>query len=154
MNPRLLGPFPTQGPHRGLLSTVRNLVLRKTEPLSSLAAPIIILNPLNPSNLHPKKRKKKKSCVCVCVYIYYTHIYTRTHTHIYTHELRKKTYLQSLYTYTHPIFYGTRSATEERGSRLTSLHIKCHNCERRQAYVNQSLVFCYRAQRLVIWLLQ
>lgn len=30
----------------------------------------------------------------------------------------EKTYLQSLYKYTHPIFYGLRFATEERGSRL------------------------------------
>lgn len=28
----------------------------------------------------------------------------------------EKTYLQSLYKCTHPIFYGTRFATEERGS--------------------------------------
>lgn len=46
--------------------------------------------------------------------------------YIYICEPRKKTYLQSLYKYTHPIFHGTRFATEERGSRLTRLHIKCH----------------------------
>lgn len=72
-------------------------MLQKTEPLSSLAAPIITLIPLIPATFIQKKY------IYVCIYIY---------------KPRKKTYLQSLYKYTHPIFYGSRFATEERGSRL------------------------------------
>lgn len=35
----------------------------------------------------------------------------------------EKTYLQSLYKCTHPIIYGTRVATEERGPRLQHVYI-------------------------------
>lgn len=108
-------------------------MLRKTEPLSSLAAPIITLIPLIPATFIQKKNN-----IYICIYIYMN---------------PEKTYLQSLYKYTHPIFYGTRFATEERGSRLWHVYTSSAILLM-EAYVNQSLVFCYRAQRLVIWLLQ
>lgn len=44
----------------------------------------------------------------------------------------EKTYLQSLYKCTHPIFYGTRFATEERGSRLRHAHSTRRDCEWRR----------------------
>lgn len=57
----------------------------------------------------------------------------------------EKTYLQSLYKCTHPIFYGTRFA---RGKR-----VKAPTCPHQvprppvEAPVKPVLVFCYRARR-------
>jgi hypothetical protein len=81
------------------------------------------------------------------------YVYIYIYIYIYIYEPRKKTYLQSLYKYTHPIFYGSRFATEERRSRLppTSLYSECLPAHGR---VWASVVFCCRAQRLIIWLLQ
>lgn len=103
VNPRLLGSSSNTGsPKRPAFYTKRPKYFLEFSVAENWA-PLIFScshnhsNPLNPSNLHPKKK-----------YIYmYIYIWTQ-----------KKTYLQSLYKYTHPIFYGTRFATEERGSRL------------------------------------
>lgn len=71
--------------------------------------------------------------------------------YLYIWTQKKKTYLQSLYKYTQPIFYGTRFVTEERGPRLR--HVSTSSAILLMEEWPR-LVFHCRAQRLVIWLLQ
>lgn len=105
----------------GAQSISHRLVLQKTEPLSSLAAPIITQIPLTPATFIKKKKKKNKK------FIY--------------EPKREKKIFTKFVQYTHLIFYGTHCTRGKRATALKQVYIQVLELLM-ETYGNQSLVFC------------
>lgn len=85
---------------QGGQSTSHRLVLQKTEPLSSLAAPIISLIPLTPATFITKEKS-----------------------YIWTQKEKKKIIFTKFVQYTHLIFYGTHCTRGKRAMALKQVYI-------------------------------